>query len=379
MLPTNLQDIREQHIQRLLTDGIAESRHIEYKGPSYNSTSVAESVASFANDGPGDLVLGVEEDHGVPVSVVGKNVDPDAEKLSLDQAIRDLLDPHYRQHRIESVRLNNGNFVFVIRVPLSFGRPHRAGAKGAIMGRSAAGKYPMKMAQVRDMILQADALAERAREFRVGRLQILNDGHGPVPLRKGPTFVAHVVPAQAFGSPATGSGPEYQDGVTNFRPLRGSGISWLPNLEGKVFHDPSGRAYTHVYRSGIIEVVEVFDYRPPSTPGAAPEPFEFSLVPIANDLMTFAPRWLSGLGQMDVAPPHYLFLSMCRVSRTVCLGPGVLRSTLERDVILLPEIELPLPTPADLSPALRPVLDILWQAFGFEACELYDAQGVWIG
>ena len=389
MLPNDLSTVSYSDLQLLVANEVPESRHLEYKlhlpGPDWREAKFLETVASFANDGAGDMLLGISARDGIPTEIVGCDVsNVDAEVLRLDQLIRDRLDPTYRQHRIKPVPLPGGMVVFVIRMPLSFSRPHRVGSSGAIVGRGAAGKVPLDMSQVRQLILESHGFEDKVREFRSNRVKKLTDGHGPVPMSDGPIFVAHIVPLQSVMRPVAREAPDMDIGMKYFYPmLTHSGLSFDYNLEGTVFWDRgSDVGYAHIYRTGIIEGTLVFTHREVLRgiqDEPAPDRFVLSLEAIGDRLLAQLPKWLSGLSAMDVGPPYFLLLSMCRLGNSIAAGDlsrGIENSVPDRNTIEVPDVELPWPT-ENLSEALRMPLDILSQAFGRRRSYNFNEDGSW--
>ena len=387
MLPLDLELIDENYLNTLIENEISENRHLEYKrtipGPDWSNSRFLEEVASFANDGPGDLLLGVDAPDGIPTEIVGcESNNTDQETLRLGQIIENGLDPSYRQFRCHPITLQNGRVVFVLRISLSFARPHRVGAKGALMGRGPAGKTPMDMSQVRNMILQADRFQVRVRGFRQDRLAELGGGTSPVPINDGPAFVAHLVPLQAVVGPSSHIAPDMQQGAEYFRPLLGGAdMSHRYNLEGTVFHVVQRRlqtpAYTHVYRTGIIESVLAHTWAP-TREDLDDGVLAHAIVPIFGicvRLHAVLPGWIAGLQRMNIGPPYYLLLSMFHLGNAATprynnVGEYEMRYS-DRDIMVVPDIELPWPTD-ELALALRPVFDMFAQAWGYDGSLLYD-------
>jgi len=69
MLPAQLDSVDEGHLNALVTNGVLESRSLEFKaklvwGTESERKEFLADVSAFANGGGGDLVLGIEEDNG---------------------------------------------------------------------------------------------------------------------------------------------------------------------------------------------------------------------------------------------------------------------------------------------------------------------------
>ena len=68
MLPAQLDSVDEGHLNALVTNGVPESRSLEFKaklvwGTESERKEFLADVSAFANAGGGDLVLGIEEDN----------------------------------------------------------------------------------------------------------------------------------------------------------------------------------------------------------------------------------------------------------------------------------------------------------------------------
>lgn len=399
MLPNDASQITEQDLQRLVDDRVAESRSLEFKSAlprpiqadGLNQDEFREEIASFANDGPGHLVLGIDEEAGIAEEVAGFEVeDPDAVIRHLDQLIGDGIDPPYRQHRIQAVVLGDGRVAFAIWCPRSYAAPHRVGQKGSVPARGAAGKYPMRMHQVREMVIGDTERYQRIEAWRRRRIQCidaavtgrpaadltLGEQLVPAGLVRGCAVVAHLVPRSAFGRPESLALPHAPHIYEQFPTLGGRAGSCRVNLEGAIVSvaAPAGlcRAYTQVHRSGSVEGVWVCDQQ---VNGAAILP----LTSIASMIRDKSPRWMRSLDSLGATGPFLLMLSLVGTAGAVCpeQAPIIMDPIpAERAAYVLHPIEITFPF-ADAGIELRPLFDNLWQAFGFETCQHYDIAGNW--
>ena len=130
MLPDQLDSIDESHLSALVTDGVRESRSLEFKaelvlGTDSDRKEVLADVSALANGGGGDLILGIEDDNGTASAVVGlESFDPDKDTLRIESVVRDGIAPRIVGLRVRPVPLSSGSSVVVIRVPNSLNRPH---------------------------------------------------------------------------------------------------------------------------------------------------------------------------------------------------------------------------------------------------------------
>ena len=160
-------------------------------------------------------------------------------------------------------------------------------------------------------------------------------------------------------------------------PLNFDGIDWRLNLDGFLTFSPMNQqgsvGYTQVFRSGAVETASVLtdheqDMVLPSTA------YELRLIKHLKRFGDLA----HGLG---IDPPVYAFLSMVGV-RGCRLDLGVMRAMygddhpLSQDVALLPEVVVE-DFRTDPGRLLRPVFDVVWNAFGLPKSLNYDEHGNW--
>lgn len=137
-IPVNIKD--------LVNANTVESSRIEYKA-GFNPKAVIHTICAFANDidniGGGYIVLGIEEDHGLPI-LPPKGIP----KEEIDDILKQLvglchrIEPLYNPV-VEPVEFE-GRHIVVIWVPGGHGRPYRA-CKDVFDGGSAKQYYIRKM------------------------------------------------------------------------------------------------------------------------------------------------------------------------------------------------------------------------------------------
>ena len=94
MIQKKINEIELADIQSLVTLSVAESKVIEYKkelkvGSDSEKKEFLYDISSFANTSGGDLIFGIEESAGMPVSLVPLLIpDLDAQILQLENIIR---------------------------------------------------------------------------------------------------------------------------------------------------------------------------------------------------------------------------------------------------------------------------------------------------
>ena len=119
-IPVNIND--------LINNRVVESTRIEFKG-NWNPNPVIHTICAFANDidnmGGGYIILGVDEENGIPVLPVRG-----IEKERIDGILKELvgychfIEPLYNP--IVEPILYDDKYVIVIWVPGGYGRPYKA-------------------------------------------------------------------------------------------------------------------------------------------------------------------------------------------------------------------------------------------------------------
>ena len=108
-----------------------------------------------------------------------------------------------------------------------------------------------------------------------------------------------------------------------------------------------------------------------------------SSIDYERDAIGFLRAFAGFAREFSVEAPYFLFLSFvgvrgCEfgVHRTMRLSSDSL--VFRDDMLTLPEIAM-LDRDAPAHEVLRPVFDMVWNAFGFIGSRNYDAEGNWVG
>ena len=372
-------------IEALVTESVGENRTLEFKRELaiHNDESKREflaDVSAFANSAGGDIVFGIKESQGIATGILGLEVnDPDGETLRLENILRSGLDPRLPNVVFRWIATPNNRKVLVVRTARSWAAPHRVIFKdqSKFYSRSSAGKYALDVAELRAAFVDAEGLIQNIRRFRTDRVSVVESDEGPVPLRAGAKMILHIIPLSAFAAPQEIAIDSNRDLL---HPLGAgtSGLSTRHTLEG--FATYIGRddiiesmyTYALLFRAGIIEAVSVVGRPDKEDLIVAPETVEW-------DLIRSFDSYCEMLQRHELEPPYYVFVSFTGVrghrlyNRRPFAGP-----ILRRDVLLLPDLLISDPT---LPPekTLRPLFDLLWNAFGYPHSFSFDKDGKYIG
>lgn len=284
--------------------------------------------------------------------------------------------------RYKFVSIAEGNHALVVRVAKSWNAPHRVavGGHAHFYGRNAAGAYPLDVSELRRAFTLSESVAERIRSFRAGRLLLLGSGDAPVPLADGARVVLHVVPLQSLTSDVcldvTSRSQQQLQLLQQFAPPGGGGFSQRFNLDGRLtyrpVHDGKVDAHTLLFHSGIVEAVQVWE----EWEGEKVIPS----VDYEKDILDALKAYLPAMQGLGIAPPAYVFLTLLGVTgHRFAVNRRVDRDQYaDRDALVIPEILLE-DWVVDPAEAMRPIFDMVWNAFGYERSFNYDQHGRWFG
>ena len=374
-------------LQALVVEQAREGRRIEFKqmveGDDGAKREFLADVSSLANASGGDLVIGIRDENGIAVELVGLvRAAADAETLRLENIVRDGLEPRLPGVRTRVVDIDEERSVLVMRVPRSWAGPHMVIFKGLsrFYSRNSAGKYQLDVGEIRAAFNSAQTAQIAVRDFRLERLARIAADQGGVPLLAGAKIVMHLIPlslSDGFGQIDLSPVLDGRHGA--FRPLRASGWNTRINFDGAVTYAPgpndeSPWSYTQIFRNGAIEGVDAFMLRARSG--------DRDLIPstaLEEALIEALDRYLTLLRDLDVAPPLVLATSYLGVRGfEMAVNQRYFESgvPIDRDDLLIPETLIE-SVDSDADALLRPQLDALWNAVGFPGSTNYDDDGRW--
>lgn len=384
MINKPLQQITLADLQRLIDERVCESKTLEYKqdlpgnsdgGP----VKILRSISSFANTAGGDLLYGVSAADGIPTGFPGISAaSQDEVLLRIESLCRNGLEPRLPYVEFYFVPIGGDKVVLIVRTKRSWSAPHRVttGGHSHFYGRNSAGCYQLDVGELRHAFAFSETVAERIRTFRADRLMQIGAGETPVPIINQGLMAIHIIPLSAFtmGEAERLSFPTNERGP--FAPIGCSAWSALVNLDGYVFYSDRGEdstAYTQLFRSGVVEAVAVFE----------PWEGEGHKLPaswIESVVMETVKNCVAALVKKEVESPFYVFLSFMKVKQYKLHTSSYYfprrASSLDRDNLFLPEVVIE-SSPFDVATVMRPVFDMLWNAFGYEQSLSYNEDGVW--
>lgn len=379
--------ITKDDIQQLLAAAVRENRVIEYKRilPGNSDGDKKEflgDVTSFANAEGGDILYGVEAKDGVPTDVPGlADFNEDKERLRLESSMLNAIDPRIPGVQMYAVSGFTAGPILIVRIPRSWSAPHMVTFQNGqrFFTRNSAGKYQMDVRELRTAFEGSGQLGERIRRWRDERLGRIIANDGPVRLRGTGHVVIHVVPLDSFGDELRLRFDRVQD-ASILLPPPGSNSGWDHrfNFDGlltfsAISEANESRAYSQFFRSGRIEAVcKLFDYTESGKNVLASIWYE-------ETIMDALQKTLGALGKVGVASPVIFMLSLTGVKNAV-MSRDTRRlyhsepQSCREDHLILPDVLIE-DSLCDLNDKLRPVFDMVWNAFGYPRSMNYDDQG----
>lgn len=386
MLRKPLDLIESSDVDALVIDEVPEGKSLDYKrdlpgNADGDKKEFLADISSFANTVGGDLIFGVDEQAGVPSTIVGvQSPDLDAEIRRLDGVISSGIVPRIR-HTIRRLEHSSGVDLLLLRVEQSWNGPHRVVFKGhdKFYARSSAGKYALDVGELRDAFLRSSTVEERIRLFHESRTIEVAAGRTPVETGEGAKLLLHIIPMSAFSSKEQYDLMPYYSTPSMLEPMSAHGWQHRMTVEGILTYSPLSTgvsSYTHLYRSGIIEAVDGYILnRVHNGRKLIPS------VTYEGRLLDFTAKYLKVQQTLGVSPPVFVHVALlnaegCWMGTVNDFYDMAERYPIDRAVLDLPIVGVD-DIAADIVPILRPILDVVWNACGYPASANFDAQGKW--
>ena len=388
-----LSSVQIEDIERLITNSVAENLFLDYKQELKLDTQdkkkeFLRDISAFANSEGGTLVFGVEEDrddnskpNGLPKSIIGFEVENlDAFMLAADQLIKDGIDERLSPWRFIPLTASNGKLVLLLRITPSMRAPHMVSLGGdrRFYIRANNSRQEMSTSQIRDAVLRSDTVAtaihsmgrERAEKWRT---------HGI----HGPFWMLHVVPLWRLPDSIDVTREDVVQKLNKLIFWQGGGFNQYRSVEGyKQYIRAASNGETCqvvAFRNGTLEFLDQYAFRKGNGAPILDAPtFEDSVFRCCDSAFRL---YQEGLLQFPLAiMMNVSKIKGCALSHgarhpgvAATAPPPIVENEIESDVVVLTE------TPTDSKTVLKPLLDLVWNAFGYPQSGGYDANGKYVG
>jgi hypothetical protein len=396
--------ITKGDIDALIQSGRMEDRQIDYKRDLAGSTDddkreFLRDVSSFANALGGDILYGIEETGGLPTAAPGVPISNfDELRLRLQNTIQSNLDPRLPSVEVDQVSGFPNGSVTIVRIQQSWRAPHMVTFRGLgkFYVRGNGQRHEMDVTELRAAFVGSEAIAERIRAFRDGRIAHILSGQSAMKTFNTSTLVMHVVP---IGTAFTRVDVDPRQLVTTWRKLNEGldqnrarelfelvhSAAGRPNLDGLLISSARyeqqygfSPSFIQVFRNGAIEFTDGSYREEPGTivPGTwvTRERVEAQVLDSLRNAITFrSAAALAGPVIVSVAFLRGRDIAVRSRSRM----PFSSGRAFDRDVIVLPDVVLD-ETVADVALPVRLIFDSLWQSAGFSGSESYAESGEYV-
>ena len=369
-------------MRELLDLPVPEGPQLEYKRDLYAKTDeqkreFLKDISGFANAFGGHLVIGIDEQQGIPTAIGGVEANPDEMVLWLEQIARTGLDPRIQGLRTKAVPLAAGKHCVVIRIPRSWHPPHQVTPNKRFWIRHSNSTNEASMDELRTLFSFGGDITQRAHQFREARLDAIPDIAGnPIAGYRG-RLILHVIPLSALASPSGVDIAKARQLADDFAPFGGAHSPRF-NLDGFICQNKESGEYTQLFRNGIIEAIDasiVYENEYKNQPHIGSKDLERRVV-------RALPRFVDGLRTLDVSPPLIVMISLQDVKGAFYAVGNTLYgiSPINADVVRLPVgVLTDFGSASDYHRAIQPAFDALWNSAGRARDENFSTEGVWKG
>ncbi|RUS44937.1 helix-turn-helix domain-containing protein [Cohnella sp. AR92] len=375
-------DLDKNDIDRLIDNQVSESIELDYKAelPILNDAGKKELLAdivAMANTAGGLLLFGLKEakedgkNAGYPAEVTamkdpeGKPVNVEQLKQSLDQIIRDGIDPRLPGITFKEISYDADRFVFIIDVPRSLQAPHMVTARNdaKFYARANTGKFQMDVRQIRDAMLQMNDWLSAAEEFRHNRNREF------LFLNNTPSVTLHLVPLGRRDF------IDLNKQLHNFKGLlpedRYNLTRTTYNLEGIIQTINESAWHYQLFRDGKMEARDPLIFEKDSDNDWALKVGDISLC-----AMRMLYHFMKIVQHYQISPPFAVFMSVLHMHGSYAVSPvrGRVRFAGGRNHTFFHGILIE-DADTNIEEKMHPLFDILYQACGYSECTDYDEHG----
>lgn len=371
MIPKLLKDVKAEDIDALVTNRIREGDTIDFKqalpdGSNRESVKFLKHVTALTNTRGGDIVFGMKEKEAIAEEVIGLDpFDADEIELKLRNLVLNGVEPSLAGVEIRAIDgFEHGRSVMVVRVPLSWARPHAVARENhfRFYGRHGNVSFPMSVHDLRAAFAMTDELPRRIRAFREERIQAMVDGKGPIPELGSAQLLIHVVPASAV-DPTTSVDIQRLEREPQLLPVIGGASYSRFNLDGFVHYLRNDRpgGYALMFRRGALEAL-----MPPDS-WQSPERGKWYSPQVEEALVQYLPRYVNTVDELTGNSRPILVMVTLIGVQGLRLGMGPEHDTGEDfsfDRAVIPVPEAVVEDEFHLDDVVDQIMDGLWQCSG---------------
>ncbi|WKL02242.1 ATP-binding protein [Paenibacillus amylolyticus] len=303
----------------------------------------------------GDLLIGIDEKAGVPVSLIGVEcLDTDKEKLRLLEIFRNRIEPRITNIDIEFIEIEESKYIILIRTQRSWLRPHRGSHNSKFYARQSNGKYELNVQQLRHMFLGSTEFNTKYADFHAERAAYHIEKYGYKPF-----ILLHFIPVSAFENLNVVDLTEIFNQVRS-TPIGTSNDNKRINFTGVYSESEDKSCKFQLFRNGIIEHATIRIIEEKKTSGKR----------LYDTLRKTFAYSLQNYRSLEIMEPVYALLSFYGVEGLTAMDIDTYFTEhdvvpYESDKMIFPEVLIEDVEHVNLPELLRPIMDAFWNAYGF--------------
>jgi hypothetical protein len=381
-----LREITEREVRALVDAMMAEHLQLEYKSDRYdqNERGQRESLLDtcmFANAAGGVLLIGITESRGEdnqPSGIPDPKADlgiicanPEAELLAFDARIVACIQDRLPVEA-HAVRMQNGRFVLIFRIPHSIRRPHCVRFQGHVYfpSRRDRNRYEMDLREIKEQTLIAASQLQRAEQLMERELGSQNVfGHPSLFIAQLPVFYRDfsvdikredVIREIAKFDVSGREQPQYVPPVYTFDGLQRS----------------DNHTTVKLHRNGMLTLTSFL----PGGEIRGDNKWQFDIAALDLLIHEFGVRAMQVYRTAQLDSPAILGVEiLTRISMEAQWNRGrqnELVAVHEPRRFIFPSMEID-DTTEDISEVIRPICDHVHQMFGLGRSFCFDENGRW--
>lgn len=336
----------------------------------------AKDICAFANADGGLIVFGVAQANGGAGAIKPiKNENLDQAQRRILQIVESKIEPRLEGLQFHEIKVPDG-MVLLLQIPKSYVGPHSHGDKAEsrrFVIREGTLTMDLTFEQLRTAFDRTGSLKQRTGDFIADRLRKIPIGEGFNSIGSaGPSVVLHIVPGSSIAEQIQLDIATLASKQDAFTPNRWTVINSYPNLDGLIKQNHGGDSYMQLYRSGIVEIVERIGR----------EHNGQRLIPAGMVVQFFRFNFGSFLKQLrglGIAGPVVVSAALTNVTDFgFYLGIVEGRPKADRGSICVPPLWIDdIESITNADEFVKPMMDMMWQAFGQTKCIEYQPDGTW--
>lgn len=396
LLGKKIENISSEDIQRIITNGISESKILEYKkelkiDSGDDRKEFLYDITSLANTEGGVIIYGIEEQKddkgqntGFPSKITGITVD---NKDKLIQKIEDLaknnVEPNLNLLNIQILTVDKFQ-ILIIGIPKTLGLPHMVtyNSTNKFYKRRNSGKYLLDVYELNNTFISNLSMKEKANHFREQRIREVRNLKFLPKLDIEGSYFMHVIPLGHFEENIIDLSDEINKAflLKKLTPYNAIGWNSKYNFEGFLTSSSDKNnqipfSYVQLFRDCSIEFYTSHFHFPKKE---EPNKLDlggrrFEMISIQNIKTSF-----DVLNFYKIEPPYAVYISLFDLDNAVIHIQDVWNNTTDGTIgkseLLFPSVVFN-ETTQDISKAMKSTFDILWQTANCTKSPYYSEVG----